>query len=379
MVGVYKVIAPDGKEYGPVPDSTIQQWFAEGRITKDTMVFVTFRNQWARLGDVFDVARWSAPSSVSVPKPPMPLQTSISLLPDFPTHPDLPSHPKHSESNTESTLNSHDSFGVEGEMEDNSQNRESTKPKVRGWLLFLCVSLTILSPSLTLINLLNGYSAANQLSDKFPLLMTITHADSILSTILMTFSIYSGIALWRIKPGAARLTKIYLLIFLGYALIEPFLYAFAELPPQSNQVIIEEGIKGFFRGVVYVTIWFLYLSKSRRVKHTFGHSRSKTQKLNSSKTTSSTIPIMNWVIRISLVLVILIAVSVLEVWRHGIGRNPFTSTFPSIVGSFAVPVVIGLIASAFAKQENIWHVFLAVAYAALFLVIMGTINEFQSP
>src|SRR5437870_397991 len=54
----YKLIGGDGKEYGPMDQSGVRAMYRDGRAMKDTLVFVSFRSQWSRLGDVFDVGKW---------------------------------------------------------------------------------------------------------------------------------------------------------------------------------------------------------------------------------------------------------------------------------------------------------------------------------
>ncbi len=75
---------------------------------------------------------------------------------------------------------------------------------VGGWLLFLCVSLTILSPVATVISLIYSFSQAGPFFDDYPGLMRVCMADVFLSGALMIFSVYAGVALWRRKANAVR-------------------------------------------------------------------------------------------------------------------------------------------------------------------------------
>jgi hypothetical protein len=70
----YKVIAPDGHEYGPVDSETIKCWYLEDRINKEAMVFSVNRNLWMRLSQAFNLQDWEshreAPPVMHPPSPP---------------------------------------------------------------------------------------------------------------------------------------------------------------------------------------------------------------------------------------------------------------------------------------------------------------------
>lgn len=140
---------------------------------------------------------------------------------------------------------------------------------VGGWLLFLCVSLTILAPLFTVIVFAAGYREASEYFDEFPGLQVITVIDLFLSLGLMAFSIYAGTGLWSIRPGAVRVAKQYLLCYLGYRVIAAILPFMAGLPAEANGVILEEVFGDLFRGVIYFAIWYSYLNQSKRVNATY--------------------------------------------------------------------------------------------------------------
>ena len=116
---------------------------------------------------------------------------------------------------------------------------------VRGWLLLFCLSLTIFSPLYTLYNLGVSYEASSTLFNRYPDLQNVFILDLILSLGLTAFSIYAGLALWNIKPGAVKTAKIYLLVFLGYVVIASFLPFKAGLPSTAHDLMIEEVIIGY--------------------------------------------------------------------------------------------------------------------------------------
>ena len=99
--------------------------------------------------------------------------------------------------------------------------------------------------------------------------MVVTFIDALLSVALITFSIYAGIGLWRIRTNAVRTVKRYLYFFLGYQAISAILPFMAGLPSEANEAMIAEVIRGTISNLAYFTIWYLYLNRSERVKATY--------------------------------------------------------------------------------------------------------------
>jgi uncharacterized protein DUF2569 len=136
-------------------------------------------------------------------------------------------------------------------------------------LLFFCLGLTVITPVLTIGYLAVSLRDSSEYFDEFPGLLLITVIDTILSVGLVAFSIYTGIGLWRIRPGAVQLAKRYLLTFLLYHVVAAILPFMAGLPSESYEAMIGPIAKDMFRAVVYVAIWYSYLNKSKRVSATY--------------------------------------------------------------------------------------------------------------
>ncbi len=141
--------------------------------------------------------------------------------------------------------------------------------RVGGWLLLLCVSLTILGPLATLYNLTTGYSEVQELFDATPGLRTLYSAYSILSVGLGLFSLWAGFSLWTRMAGAVDRAKKYLYAVLGYSVILYFLPTMAGLPEEMSTEMQNIMAIASFRSVIYVVIWYLYLTKSKRVRGTY--------------------------------------------------------------------------------------------------------------
>lgn len=149
---------------------------------------------------------------------------------------------------------------------------ESALPRYRnvgGWLLLLCLSLTVFMPLTTLGSFVLGYSESAKYFNQFPRLLLIIVIDGFLSLGITSFCIYAGIGLWRIRPGAVNMAKRYLLCFLVYQAIAALLPFLAGLPTAANEAMLAQVAKDTIRSILYVTVWYLYLSKSKRVRATY--------------------------------------------------------------------------------------------------------------
>jgi hypothetical protein len=50
MNAIYKITGQDGREYGPATPEQIRQWIGEGRVERQTPVFVTGEQDWSFVG-----------------------------------------------------------------------------------------------------------------------------------------------------------------------------------------------------------------------------------------------------------------------------------------------------------------------------------------
>ena len=127
---------------------------------------------------------------------------------------------------------------------------------VRGWLLFLCVSLTILSPLGSLILTPVGLLPGNK--------TTI----AILLILVNAFSIYAGVELWKRRPGAVAIAKAFLIVnvifqlWLGYRI---------SLLPDFQPI---GYVRILFSTGIFFAVWYSYLTWSKRVEATYSGSRN---------------------------------------------------------------------------------------------------------
>jgi GYF domain 2 len=92
----YKIIASDGKEYGPINEEQLKIWYQEERVTETTLVFVASVSQWNKLENIFNLGQWNTLSKPPVIKPlviasihsiPTPVNTTNSpIITPIPQH-----------------------------------------------------------------------------------------------------------------------------------------------------------------------------------------------------------------------------------------------------------------------------------------------------
>jgi hypothetical protein len=141
---------------------------------------------------------------------------------------------------------------------------------VRGWLLLLCVNLTILDPFATCFNIIVLTNGAKPYFERYPGLFRLIFIGGGLSIILMLFSIYAGITLWKVLPNAVATAKKYLLCVFLYSILSVFLPFFVGLPDEAYRGMAEGTLINHLLTILYVAMWYLYLMRSRRVRVTYG-------------------------------------------------------------------------------------------------------------
>ena len=134
---------------------------------------------------------------------------------------------------------------------------KAVKSGIGGWLLVLCLLLLIWQPiSLGLVasSMLDALASGGLAA----VLILLTRL------IVTGFGIAAGLALLGRRPGAVRLAKVSLVLS---AATDVFVYTTPFFP--SNRAPGEAPI---YIGVTlaYATVWFLYLSRSKRVQRTYG-------------------------------------------------------------------------------------------------------------
>lgn len=120
---------------------------------------------------------------------------------------------------------------------------------VRGWLLFLCVSLTIWTPLKTLADI--GQAGRT--------LATASLADWFVIA-FSGYGVYAGVSLWRISKGAVRKAQVFFYI----AFLLAVLSAVGAWMGRDYKTSLESLV-----AIGQAALWLAYLGDSKRVKATY--------------------------------------------------------------------------------------------------------------
>jgi hypothetical protein len=144
------------------------------------------------------------------------------------------------------------------------------EPGVKGWLKFLCISLTILSPLVALGVLGKEWGDTKQYFYNWPSLKTAVVTEIWLTAALVSYGVFAGYRLCTLHPLAVTTAKRFLwLQCVGVVAISALVIVIADLPDVGRNAMMEESFKSAFRTFINSAIWLAFLSKSKRVKVTY--------------------------------------------------------------------------------------------------------------
>lgn len=143
---------------------------------------------------------------------------------------------------------------------------------VGGWLVFFCVSLTILSPLVVLSQTASTWAQLAPVIDSYPALTRAILFESIGTGALAVYGIIVGIMIWSGSLKGRKMAKTFLLIRLvAFIAIEGITVAMiSDLPTQMLEGAISGAVTSVFQVLIYTAVWWSYFKKSVRVKNTYG-------------------------------------------------------------------------------------------------------------
>lgn len=135
---------------------------------------------------------------------------------------------------------------------------------VKGWLLVLCIILTVVSPAITVYSVAVSWQATSPLFEKVPGLAGLIMLDSLLNLGIAGFAVYVGVRLWSAKPGADKTAM-------------SFMVALPILRALMFMIVLFSDVRGLgfaafmalFQASVFAMVWHAYLDRSKRVQATF--------------------------------------------------------------------------------------------------------------
>jgi hypothetical protein len=144
---------------------------------------------------------------------------------------------------------------------------------VEGWLLFFSMML-IFTPIAYIPYSIDTYIEIQNEVIWFPFKDALIIIDLVSNILISCLSIYAGLKLWRIRPGAIKATELYLNIFLVYSLIIflmiTMIFSISKLPFNTAvQYVYGDMIRETISSIAFVIVWKLYLKNSERVKNTY--------------------------------------------------------------------------------------------------------------
>lgn len=144
---------------------------------------------------------------------------------------------------------------------------------VKGWLLMLSVTLTILDPLTGFFTLMTITNLLKPHFNEDPGLFRIVLIQGICNTCLIVYSMYAGVSLWRIVPNALTTAKRYLHVLFYYSFLAIFLPSLVGLSEKTQMDFYKMNPINNIIVMIYTALWYLYLMKSRRVKATYSEER----------------------------------------------------------------------------------------------------------
>jgi hypothetical protein len=167
----------------------------------------------------------------------------------------------------------------------NFNNRQALVQKssprgVKGWLLLLCLNLTIFIPASCLYEVNCIFDLFNSTKNKILLFMfkplLLYNMIIVVSMVsLAIFSFYAGLRLWEVKQRAVKIAKAFLITQFSLTFIIVIIRPFMTLPLGGNENIVAEILKRLLPSLLNFSLWYLYLSHSRRVFNTYSEAEIK--------------------------------------------------------------------------------------------------------
>ena len=139
---------------------------------------------------------------------------------------------------------------------------------VRGWLLALCLMLTVIGPAIAVWLMVIEYTGAEPLFSESPSRQAAAIGSLVLSGCSVLFGAYAGLRLWLVLPNAVRTAKYALLFGLAVDIVTTAFEAAAAQVP-GHQILFHVEL-GLIPTLIFFTVCFTYLNQSKRVSATYG-------------------------------------------------------------------------------------------------------------
>lgn len=151
---------------------------------------------------------------------------------------------------------------------------------VNGWLMLLCLNLTIFIPASCIYEVNCIFDLFNSTKNKILLailkpLLLYNIIIFVSMVCLAIFSFYAGLRLWEAKQRAVKIAKAFLITQFSLTFIIVIIRPFMTLSLGGNEDIVAEIMKRLLPSLLNFSLWYLYLSHSRRVLNTYSEAEIK--------------------------------------------------------------------------------------------------------
>lgn len=141
---------------------------------------------------------------------------------------------------------------------------------VQGWLLFYCVSLTILLPIQAVYGVVNNVVAINELPPGLDRVIAATVFETAVLVAIAGIGLWAGVSLWKVHPDALYRNRLFFRCYFFAFVLLPFATIWmAGFSREVIDVIRADLARTVIGAVVWLLIWTTYFKRSQRVKNTY--------------------------------------------------------------------------------------------------------------
>jgi hypothetical protein len=140
---------------------------------------------------------------------------------------------------------------------------------VRGWLLVLCLMLTVIGPLVCAWLMANEYSAFAPYFAASVGLQAAVLVSLAITASSVAFGVYAGLRLWLIRPRAVTTAKQALLLGLGADIVTTMIDVAAGPSPDAADRLLWQFTFNLAPSLIFFTLCFAYLNRSIRVRATY--------------------------------------------------------------------------------------------------------------
>ncbi len=146
--------------------------------------------------------------------------------------------------------------------------------EIRGWLLFLCINLTLIVPFSSIYeasSALGMYLPGASSLQFFIFRQSLAYHLGVIAatTFLAIFSFYAGLCLWQLKPNAVKTVKLFLISQLLLMMLLMTLRPVTVFTLGASPGSFADTLPRLIPFLLYFSVWYAYLSFSRRVHLTY--------------------------------------------------------------------------------------------------------------